>query len=75
MNTAQTHDFQAQIQGQFKRQKKIQGSKRILQKNIQPKNLDITKSEKNKCSNLQKQGSKWPTQVWKRKKIIETKQT
>jgi hypothetical protein len=29
--------------------------------------LNITKFGKNKCSNLQKQGSKQPTKVWKRK--------
>jgi hypothetical protein len=27
------------------------------------------KSGKNKCSNLQKQGNKWPTKLWKRKKL------
>jgi hypothetical protein len=27
------------------------------------------KSGKNKCSNMQKQDSKWPTKVWKRKKL------
>jgi hypothetical protein len=38
MNTAQTHGFQAQIQGQFKRQKNIQqGGKWILQKTYSPK--------------------------------------
>jgi hypothetical protein len=37
MNTVQTHSFQAQIQGQFKRQKKIQDSKQMLQKTYNPK--------------------------------------
>jgi hypothetical protein len=27
------------------------------------------KSGKNKCSNMQKQGNKWPTKLWKRKKL------
>jgi hypothetical protein len=27
------------------------------------------KSGKNKCSNLQKHGSKWPTKLWKIKKL------
>jgi hypothetical protein len=74
MNTAQTHGFQAQIQGQFKRQKKIQGNKRILQKTYSPKiwilqNLEKKKKKEKKSSNMQKQGSKWPTKVWKIKKL------
>jgi hypothetical protein len=44
MNTVQTHGFQAQIQGQFKRQKKIQGSKRILQ-NLEKINAQICKNK------------------------------
>ena len=55
----------AQTQRQFKRQKKknTAGQQTNITKNIHPKNMDITKSGKNKCSNLQKQGSNWPTKV------------
>jgi hypothetical protein len=44
MNTVQTHGFQAQIKGQFKRQKKIQGNKRILQ-NLEKINAQICKNK------------------------------
>jgi hypothetical protein len=64
MNTAKTHGFQAQIQGQFKRQKNIQQcSKLILQKTYSQKIWILQNLEKKKCSNLQKQGSKLPTKV------------
>jgi hypothetical protein len=75
MNTAQTHGFQAQIQGQFKRQKKIQGSKHILQKTYSQKiwilqNLEKINAQicKNKVVNGQQK-------FGKEKNIIETKQT